>query len=314
MHLAFTLVLLEDFKLLNMRYIVLFTLLIALSSCRKRMDDFLFNNSELEEYKLDAFDGETSLELPTGYSLPLGDVHQFNFEIQSEGEDLTIEAIYVGDLNTIDQDTVILYCHGNRDHMDYYWSRQKLYCHLGHQGRFGVLMFDYPGYGLSDGNPTEQNMYDATEGALNWLQSQGVANEQLVMFGFSLGSAPVCEVAGSDEFSLQPNKIILEAPFASSEVMVQDASLLNMPASFFVDVEIDNAEEIKKCNVPLLWLHGKSDDFLSIETHGEIVFQNHGGSWKQGYRVDGAGHETVPVFLGIPNYNATILSFITSVN
>ncbi len=297
-----------------MRYILVITLFLTLIACRKRMDSFLFNNAEIQEYKLDAFEGETSLELPTGYSLPQSDVHLFSYEIESEGEQLTIEAIYVGDLSTIDQDTVILYCHGNRDHMDYYWSRQKLYSHLGYQGRFGVLMFDYPGYGLSEGSPTETNMYEATEGALNWLQGQGVENEQLVMFGFSLGSAPVCEVAGSNDFSLKPNKIILEAPFASSEVMVQDAALLNMPSSFFVDVKIDNAEEIKKCQVPLLWMHGRADDFLSIETHGEIVFKNHGGPWKNALRVEGAGHETVPVFQGISSYNAEILSFIVSDN
>tara|TARA_B100000508_G_scaffold141026_1_gene145250 strand:+ start:20723 stop:21616 length:894 start_codon:yes stop_codon:yes gene_type:complete len=297
-----------------MKYIVLFIAIITLMSCRKRLDDFLFNNSELTSYELDNYQGESSLELPIGYSLPQGDIHQFDFTIQSEGEELMIQAVYVGDLSTIDQDTVILYCHGNRDHMDYYWSRQKLYSHLGYQGRFGVLMFDYPGYGLSEGNPTEQNMYDATEGALSWLKDQGVDSEQLVMFGFSLGSAPTCEVAGSNEFSLQPNKIILEAPFASSEVMVQDASLLNMPASFFVDVKIDNAEEIKKCQVPLLWMHGKADDFLSIKTHGEIVFENHAGPWKQALRVEGAGHETVPVFYGISEYNDEILQFILTPN
>jgi pimeloyl-ACP methyl ester carboxylesterase len=285
----------------------------ALVSCRKRLDSFLFNNDgEITEYKLDAFDGETSLELPLGYSMDQNDIHQFDFDIVSGGEDLNIKAIFVGDLTSIDQDTVILYCHGNRDHMDYYWSRQKLYSHLGHQGRFGVLMFDYPGYGLSEGDPTEQNMYDATEGALKWLKDRGVENDQLVMFGFSLGSAPVCEVAGSKEFSLQPNKIILEAPFASSEVMIQDASLLNMPSSFFVDVKIDNAEEIKNCEVPLLWMHGKADDFLAIDTHGEVLYKNHSSSWKQALRVEGAGHETVPVFLGIEDYQSQILNFIIS--
>lgn len=297
-----------------MRYILAVISIITLVSCRKRLDNFLFNNSEITSYQLDNFDGETSLELPVGYSLPQSEIHRFNYQIQSDGETLTIEAIYVGDLSTIDQDTVILYCHGNRDHMDYYWSRQKLYSHLGYQGRFGVLMFDYPGYGLSEGSPTEQNMYESTEGALNWLKEQGVDNEQLVMFGFSLGSAPTCEVAGSNEFSLSPNKIILEAPFASSEVMVQDASLINMPASFFVDVKIDNAEEIKKCQVPLLWMHGKADDFLAISTHGETVYANHQNAWKRAVRVDGAGHETVPNFLGVEVYNELILDFITSPN
>jgi pimeloyl-ACP methyl ester carboxylesterase len=305
----------EDFNFKGMRYIFILTVLILFTSCRKRLDSFLFNNdNSITEYLLDDYTGETSLELPDGYSLPPDEINLFQYDIESEGEELTIHAIYTGDLSTIDEDTVILYCHGNAGNMDLYWTRQKLYSNLGSQGRFGVLMFDYPGYGLSSGDPTEQNMYDATEGALAWLKSQGVDNEQLIMFGFSLGSAPVCEVAASDDFSLQPNKIILEAPFASAEVMIQDASLLSMPGSFFVDLKIDNADEIKECKVPMLWMHGEADDFLAIDTHGEIVYQNHTQSWKEALRVPGAGHSTVPVFQGIESYNNTILEFILQSN
>lgn len=291
---------------------VILTLLLSLSffSCDKRLDDFLFNNDTISEYKLDNFDGEVSLEVSNDYFVPDNMIHEFQFEIESEGETLEIAAIYTGDLNTIETDTVIMYCHGNRDHMDYYWSRQKVYSRLGHLGRYGVLMIDYPGFGLSEGDPTEQNMYDAVDGSLKWLKDNGLTNERLIMFGFSLGSAPVCKVAGEQNFNMNPSKIILEAPFASSEVMVQDAAVLNMPASYFVNVKIENAEQIKKVNVPLLWLHGENDDFLSISTHGQVVFDNHNSSWKRAVKVPGAAHETVPTFLGIDNYKNEILEFI----
>ena len=130
------------------------------------------------------------------------------------------------------------------------------------------------------------------------------------MFGFSLGTAPVCKIASSNSFAMKPSKIILEAPFASSEVMVQDASLINMPASYFVNVEINNAENIKQVDVPLLWLHGIDDDFLSIETHGQLVYDNHTLAWKRGFKVPGAGHEGVPVFMGVSAYKSTLLNFI----
>src|SRR5690554_7127971 len=79
------------------------------------------------------------------------------------------------------------------------------------QGRFGVLMFDYPGYGLSEGKPTEENMYAATDGALNWLKEKGLENDRLIVYGYSLGSAATCKSAGDKSFALQPNKIVLEA-------------------------------------------------------------------------------------------------------
>lgn len=293
--------------------IVLILTLVLTLGCDKRLDDFLFNNDDtITSYQLDNYSGEVSLDLGGQYFITDNLINQFTFDIESEGENLTVAAIYTGDINAIATDTVILYCHGNRDHMDFYWPRQKLYSHLGNLGRFGVLMIDYPGYGMSSGKPTEQNMYDAVDGAMNWLKDNGLTNDRLVMFGFSLGSAPVCKVAGEKNFSMNPSKIILEAPFASSEVMVQDAALLNMPASYFVNVEIANAEQIKSVDVPFLWMHGTNDDFLSISTHGQVVYDNYNpnGDFKEAVKVIGAGHETVPVFLGFENYQMEILDFI----
>lgn len=298
-------------KFLSYTFLI-FVLLVSIG-CDKRLDSFLFNNDDsITSYKLDDFDEPVSLEISSQYFVPDNMINQFTINIDSEGENLDVAAIYTGDISTIATDTVILYCHGNRDHMDYYWSRQKVYTHLGGLGRFGVLMIDYPGYGLSEGTPTEQNMYDAVDGALSWLKENGLSNDRLIMFGFSLGSASVCKVAGEQNFSMNPSKIILEAPFASSEVMVEDAALIDMPASYFVNVEIANAEQIKYVDAPLLWMHGINDDFLSISTHGQVVFDNYNsaGTYKEAVKVPGAGHETVPVFLGLADYEQEILDFI----
>jgi pimeloyl-ACP methyl ester carboxylesterase len=262
---------------------------------------------------LDAYEGRTTLEVGDEYKIDDSMIHVFEFPITSEGQELMISAIYVGDINEITTDTVIMYCHGTADHNDFYWPRQKLYANLGNKHRFGVLMVDYPGYGLSDGNPTEQNMYDAVNGGLHWLKSKGLTNDRLVMFGFSLGSAPVCEVAANTtNFEMAPSKIILEAPFASAEKMIQDASLLAFPGSYFVNVKIDNAEEIKKVNVPLLWIHGESDTFLAIDKHGEIVYNNYSGPSKTAVRIPGGDHEDTPFVMGYANYMAALLTFIKS--
>ena len=281
-------------------------------ACKKRLDSFIFNNdNSITEYKLDSYGGELALNLPIDYLVPNSDIHLFQYEIMDEGEELNISAIYVGDINNIKSDTVILFCHGNKDHMDHYWPRQKLLSHIGKQGRFGVLMFDYPGYGLSEGLPSEQNVYESTNGAIKWLEYRGLSNSRLVIYGYSLGSAPACKSVGDKSFSMIPSKIILEAPFASSEVMVQDASLIGMPGSYFVNSKIDNVEQIKSCTAPLYWLHGIDDDFLAIESHGRLVYNNHSGGTKVKNEIQGAGHNEVPDFMGLEIYSDSILSFIT---
>lgn len=289
--------------------IIVISILVLSVGCRKRLDSFLFNNQKVDAYLLDDYD-DGELNLPNTYYVPQSDISQFQYQIEDEGETLNIAALYVGSQSAIKTDTVILYCHGNAKHMDNYWNRQKLLSYVGDYGRYGVLMFDYPGYGMSDGAPTEENMYEATNGALKWLKNHGLSDDRLVIYGYSLGSAPATRAVGSKPFVMKPSKLILEAPFASSEVMVQDAAVLGMPASYFVDAKIDNAEQIKKCQVPLYWIHGIEDDFLSIETHGRLVYKNHIHSWKIKNEVPGAGHSDIPTFIGYEQYTQDILSFL----
>ncbi|MEY4804350.1 MAG: hypothetical protein RL331_869 [Bacteroidota bacterium] len=292
---------------------IVIILLVGLTAlaCRKRLDGFLFNPSQVESYQLDTYQGELTLDLAGEFGVPDSMIHHLEWNVELEEGTAKMSAIYVGDLATIASDTVILYCHGNKDHMDFYWPRQKLYAHAGGLGRYGVLMFDYPSFGLSEGKSSEANMYRTTARAIEWLQAQGLQNERFVIFGFSLGSAAACEVAAHPaDYALSPSKLILEAPFASAEVMIQDAGLLSMPGSFLVDLQIDNATEIKKINIPLLWIHGEDDSFLTVKSHGQPVYDHKTTGYKEAYLVPGGEHETTPFVAGYQNYIDHISTFI----
>jgi len=281
--------------------------LIFLISCR--LDNFLFNpnNTKITEYKLDLYPGEKDFVLDESYNIPSDKIHLFT--LNSGGN--VIYAIYIGELTRIATDTVIMYCHGNKDHMDFYWQRAKLLANVGGKNRFGVMMIDYRGYGLSTGKPTEKGLYEDVDVALSWLKSNGLTSDRLVIYGFSMGTAPATELSAKPR-SLTPSKLILEAPFASAQVMVQDAIKLAIPGKFVTDLKIDNAAEIKKVIIPFLWIHGTNDKFLSIKTHGEVVFKNYGGSKKFAYRIKGADHSDVPVVMGFKYYCDVIEKFITN--
>jgi len=49
-------------------------------------------------------------------------------------------------------------------------------------------------------------------------------------------------------------------------------------------------------------LHGINDDFISIETHGEVVFANYKGIKKYGVRVPQASHSEIPALLTFKTY------------
>ncbi len=285
-------------------------ILSTLNACL-RLDSNLYNPEKSSEYLLDEYAGNKEIDLDPKYDIDESNVTLFTLESQAADEDTatTIWAMYVGDTSRISTDTIIMYCHGNARNMDAYYPRVKLLANAGHKHRYGVMQFDYRGYGMSEGWETEEGMYTDLNTCLLWLKEHGLTDDRLIIYGFSLGSSCATELTANPR-ALQPSKLMLEAPFASSDVMAQDAGVLAMPASFFTDVKIDNAEEIKKVEEPFLWIHGMEDSFLNIETHGEVVYKNYQGSYSKAIRVPLAIHSNVPEIYGYETYLHDVLEFI----
>lgn len=274
-----------------------------------RLDSMLFNPNAnpIEAYTLDAYTGERNPDLDASYALD--HTHLFTTTSTLNGKTSTIYGVYIGDTQRIAQDTVILYCHGNKDHIDHYWNRAKLLAHVGGKHRYGVLIFDYQGYGLSEGSPSEVALYADTDAMMQWLKDRGLTSERLVVYGYSMGTAPATELSANPR-SLTPSKLVLESPFASADAMVQNSAVVNIPGSFLVNLKIDNAEEIKKVQQPFLWLHGTDDDFLDFETQGKVVAKNYGGCCKTEVPVQGAHHSNIPAVMGLGGYLETLRAFI----
>lgn len=294
-----------------MKQLFALSILLSFSSCLK-LDNNLYNaDNSIKEYKLDNYTGEQDFILDQTYNIPQNFVTLISLDSQSptESKSTNIKALYIGDDTKISTDTVILYCHGNKWHIDFYWQRAKLLAHVNGKNKYGVLMMDYRGYGLSEGKPTEDGMYADVDACMKWLKEKGLSDKRLIIYGFSLGSAAACELTANPR-GLVPSKLILEAPFGSAAVMVQDASQLNMPADYFTDLKIDNAEEIKKVNQPFLWLHGLNDNFLNYKTHGEVVYKNYKGVYKTNFLVKGADHGEVPAKMGFQQYLEVLGAFI----
>ena len=292
--------------------LLLIVLLSIFASCL-RLDDNLYNESKISEYKLDNYSADdVDFYLDGNYKIADSLVKVFTLQSRAANEDetTTIYAIYIGSISKIATDTVIMYCHGNKDHMDFYWQRAKLLANTGGKNRFGVMMIDYRGFGMSEGNPTENGMYADVDAALQWLKQYGLTDNRLVMYGFSLGSAPATKLT-ANTYSLVPAKLLLEAPFASAEVMEQDASGLALPGSVVTDLKINNGEEIKKVHQPFFWIHGEADDFLNIETHGEVVFNNYNGTYKEAHRIANAGHSNIEPTMGFENYMEAVEKFVS---
>ena len=289
-----------------MRYIVFLIIVFGLTGCIK-LNDIAFYNETITDSLLDDYNTDLDFKLDSTYNVQ--NIHEFS--VNSNGFD--IAAIYIGELSDIDTDTIILYCHGQTRHMDHYWQRAKLLANCGGKERYGVLMFDYRGYGKSEGTPTEQGMYEDVRAAYQWLLNEGASSQRIIIYGFSLGSAPATDLAAygmSNEF---PIKLILESPFASTDFIAQESTLIEVSASYITDLEFDNAEKIKLVDQPLMWMHGIEDDYVAI-TNGEAIISNYSGVDSTYVRVEGANHgqDGVPQTMGYQNYLTAVQEFIES--
>jgi pimeloyl-ACP methyl ester carboxylesterase len=291
------------------RIIILLAVTAGLQACL-RLDSQFFNVQELTTYELDNYTGERELpELPDAYDVDAENVHLFSLKSDDNGDVQTIYAIYLGDTARIATDTVIVYCHGNKHHMDLYWNRAKLLAHVGGEHRYGVLMMDYRGYGMSTGTTTESGLSADVNTCMQWLKDRGLTGDRTILYGYSLGSAPATQLAAEPR-ALRASKLLLEAPFASAEVMVQDAALAALPASYFTNIRVDNVEHIQHVDQPFCWLHGINDDFLKIDTHGEVVYYHYQGTYQEAHRIPEAVHNNVPAVMGYEEYVRVVGEFV----
>jgi alpha/beta superfamily hydrolase len=290
------------------KLLIILSITIVCSSCL-RLDDLLFSPEIVTEYKLNNI-SEDDLYIPKSMLLDNSMIHLFTLNSKNNsGGNETIYACYLGDTSRIKSDTVILYCHGNSTNIDHYWQRASLLANLGSKNRYGVLIFDYQGYGKSTGKSSEQALYNDREVCTQWLKSQGLTNSRFIVYGYSLGSAPATRSCSQPSI-LIPQKLILEAPFASAATMVSDATPLDLPKTYITNLSINNGDEIQKVSQDLLWLHGIDDSFLNIKAHGQVVYDRHQGVYKEGHKVSGAEHNNVVQTLGYDAYLKIVHPFI----
>jgi fermentation-respiration switch protein FrsA (DUF1100 family) len=120
------------------------------------------------------------------------------------------------------------------------------------------FIFDYRGYGNSEGHPSERGTYIDARAALNYLKHrEGTNPERIVYFGHSLGAAVAVELAADHP----PMGIALVAPFSS----IGDMAGLTVPfplVGWLVRGHYDSVKHIPKVHAPLLLLHGQLDEIV----------------------------------------------------
>tara|TARA_Y200000002_G_C22528583_1_gene598749 strand:+ start:92 stop:892 length:801 start_codon:yes stop_codon:yes gene_type:complete len=128
-----------------------------------------------------------------------------------------------------------------------------------------ILLISWRGFSGNKGSPTEKNLYEDAEAAIKWLNEKKVENNQIILYGESLGSGVAVEIGKKNNF----NGIILESPFTSVE---NSAKIYYpyLPVKFILKDRYDSINKIDKIRTPILIMHGKKDDIIPFSMGKEL--------------------------------------------
>ena len=159
---------------------------------------------------------------------------------------------------------VALFSHGNAGNIAGRLESIGLLHELG----LSVFAYDYGGYGESTGKPSEARCYADIRAAYRYLtETRGVAPEEIVLFGRSLGGAVTIDLATE----MPAAAVVAESCFVSMYGMARSA----YPYLFvgpFLRHHFNSIEKVGEIEVPLLLIHSPEDDIVPF-THGQQLFE-----------------------------------------
>ncbi len=157
----------------------------------------------------------------------------------------------------------IVFFHGNGDNLRTIAPIATPFLHTG----YGFLLAEYRGYSGMPGKPTEQGLYADARAYIKSLIALGVKEDQIILFGFSLGTGVATKMA----VEFRAGGLILAAPFLSVAKMAQ-IHYPFLPAEFLTIDRYESFERIADIKMPLLEFHGAQDRIVPLR-QGQKLFE-----------------------------------------
>lgn len=159
--------------------------------------------------------------------------------------------------------SILLFLHGNAGNISHRLESIRIFNQLG----FNVFIFDYRGYGKSEGKPTEKGTYLDAQAAWDFLTNQKKYKpSQIIIFGRSLGGSIATYLASQN----QPRLLIIESAFTSIDDLAKQIYPF-LPIKFIKRLNYNTKKYIQQVNCPVLIIHSQDDEIIPFE-NGKKLF------------------------------------------
>jgi abhydrolase domain-containing protein 17 len=143
---------------------------------------------------------------------------------------------------------------------------------------FAVFAFDYPGYGVSTGTPSEGSLYESARAARKYLREKlNVPAARTILYGRSLGGGPAVQMATEEKCA----GVVLQSSFTSVFRVLTRRWVF--PGDLF-----ENERKLARVSSPVLVMHGEGDEVIPF-SHGAALFAS-AAEPKRSLFVPGAHH------------------------
>ncbi len=171
----------------------------------------------------------------------------------------------------------ILLMHGNVENIS---THVRINLWLVREG-FDLFIFDYRGYGRSEGEAEVDGLHRDAEAALEkFLSMPGVGKEKIIVLGQSLGGAIAVYTLANSAYKDRVRLLVIDSAFSGYRMIAREKMMetsvlawpFKYPLSLLVQDHYSPVRWIKKVSpVPILILHGQQDDIVPVR-HGSILF------------------------------------------
>jgi uncharacterized protein len=193
----------------------------------------------------------------------------------------------------------VVHFHGNAQNMSAHWQ----YVDWLPQRGFNLFVFDYRGYGASEGRPAPRGVFEDSSAALDYVRSRpDIDPRRLLVFGQSLGGTNAIAAVGAGNRA-GVKALAVEATFFSYSSIAGEKLI---GAGSLVDDTYSAERFIAALSpTPLLLLHGTADTVIPY-SHGERLFAR-AGEPKRLVRIEGGAHTEALA----PRFGATYRDLLT---
>lgn len=197
---------------------------------------------------------------------------------------------------------VMLWCHGNAGNITH--RAEYLRRWMRHVGA-DVLLFDYRGYGRSEGSPNERGFQRDARCMFDWLTNHaGAAANHVFVRGRSMGGAVALDLA----LSRPVRALMLESAFTSMPDVVRHLHPW-LPAHWLMRTRMNNLARVKHYTGSLLVAHGGADGLVPV-SHGRALHAA-ANEPKHYFEAASAGHNDIAV-VAEEDYFTAINGFLRS--